>query len=441
MSAATSDLLRLPAFRRLFAGRVLASLAAGAAPILLAFAVLDVRASASVLGLVLAARSVPQIVLVLLGGVLADRFARHRIALVSLLVATVTQATVAALILGGSVQVWQLAAVEAVNGAATAFLMPATEALTGTTVPADRLKQAVAVLRIGMTTASTAGAALGGVLLVVSGTGWGFALDALAFGLAAALMARMSSATTEQADDAPGRNLTSPLRDLREGWHEFRSRRWLLVVVAQFFVINAVLAGAWSTLGPVVAVESTGRGGWGLVSAGLSVGMVLGGLLALRLNVRRLLWLGVTATLLIAPALLVLGLRPSVPALLVAVLVGGAAIEVFEISWQVSIQEKVPEAALSRVFAFEQLGTFAAIPVGQLAAGPVALALGTRDAVVAAGVLAAVTSLWALSTRSVRGLEHDPRTSASGGAEHDEKPQPQDLGPHATKVYSAAEPF
>ena len=112
-----------------------------------------------------------------------------------------------------------------------------------------------------------------------------------------------------------------------------------------------------------------------------------------------------------------------------------------EISWQVSIQEKVPESALSRVFAFEQLGTFAAIPVGQLTAGPIAQALGTRDAVVAAGALAALTSVCALSARSVRTLEHDPRPSAATGADPDLQRSSGDLSPHATEVYSAAEPF
>ncbi|RKS71294.1 putative MFS family arabinose efflux permease [Motilibacter peucedani] len=402
MEHETAQLLRLPGFRRLLGARVLAALANAAAPVLLAFAVLDIRHSAYALGVVLAARSVPQVLLVLAGGVVADRVSRHRVAVAALAVATLTQAGVAALVLTGTVEVWQLAALEAVNGAATAFLMPATEALTGTSVDERLVHRAVPLVRLGVTTASVGGAAFGGLLLATTGTGWGFALDAAAFGAAAVLMARARGRSVE-----PGREprRTRPLDDLVDGFREFRRRRWLLVVVAQFFVINAVLAGAWSTLGPVIAERHLGRTGWGFVSSSLAVGMVLGGLLMLKVRVTRLLAVGVAATLLVAPSLLVLGAAPSLPALVVAVVVGGAAIETFEIAWQTSLTQNVPEGSLSRVMAFEQFGTFAAIPVGQVLAGPVASALGTRSAVVCGGLLVVATSLWALSSRSVRSLE------------------------------------
>lgn len=409
------DMLRTAALRRLFLARVLASLAASAAPILLAFAVLDVRDSAFVLGAVLAARSLPQVALVLVGGVLADRLPRHRIALASLGVATASQAAVAALILTGEVRIWTLVVLEAVNGAATAFLAPATEALTVAAVPGRELRAAVTVIRIGVTTATMAGAALAGVLLAVVGTGWGFVVDAVAFGLAAAFMTQVSSSPVDRGERR------RPVQELLEGWGEFRARRWLLVVVCQFFVVNAVLAGAWSTLGPTIAERGFGRAGWGVVSAALTVGMVLGGLVALRVQSRHPLRQGVGLTLLVAPALLVLGLAPSVPALVLAVLVGGAAIEMFEISWQVSISENVPESRLSRVFAFEQLGTFAAIPIGQIVAGPLAIAMGTDRTVVAGAVLTVVTAVWARSSRSVRTLErvdppaHLPHQSAPVG--------------------------
>jgi MFS family permease len=423
-SGATSLLLD-PAFRRLLAGRVLAALAGAAAPVLLAFAVLDRSSSASALGGVLAARSVPQLLLVLLGGVLADRLPRQRVAVAALAVAAASQGLVAAGILTGSATLWGIAALQAVNGASSAFLGPAAEALTGQTVSAQHLRRGVTLLRIGVTTASTLGAALGGLLLVATGTGWGFTLDAAALAAAAFLLrgvraGRGGNARTERTptnttptDTTPtnttpnvgGGELRRTARELLDGWRVFRGSRWLLAVVAQLCFVNALLAGAWSTLGPVIARETFGRAGWGVVSTALALGTVLGGALLLKLRVTRMLPVGVAASALVAPALLVLGLAPSVPALVVCVLVGGAAVEVFEIGWQVSLQQNVPSSSLCRVFAFEQLGTMAAVPLGQLAAGPVAAHLGAGHTAALAGVLTLLATLATLGVRSVRTLE------------------------------------
>jgi MFS family permease len=398
--ARPTRLLAEPLFRSLFAGRVLAALASAVAPVLLAFAVLDRHASAAALGTVLAARSVPQLLLLLLGGVVADRLPRHRVAVAALSVAAASQATVAMLVLAGGARLWQLAALEAVNGAASAFLGPATEALTAGAVGSDRVRQGVTLLRVGVTTASTLGAALGGLLLVTAGTGWGFALDAMSFALAALLMRRVK-AGAPAARTAPRRTRS----ELVEGWQVFRRTPWLLAVVLQCCVLNATLAGGWSTLGPVIARDTFGRAGWGVVSTALAVGMVLGGLLLLRLpRSSRMLRTGVAASTLAAPALVVLGLAPSVPALVACVVVGGAAVEVFEVGWQVSIQENVPTSALSRVYSLEQLGTFAAVPLGQLAAGPVAGLIGARHTAVAAGLLTLTATLVTLGRRTVRGL-------------------------------------
>src|SRR3954454_4926797 len=133
--SATLAPLGVPAFRALFAGRVSASLATAAAPLLLAFAVLDISGSASTLGLLLAARSAPQVLLLLAGGVVADRLPRRHVMLVATAVSAVTQGAVAALLLGGSTSLAALGALEAISGAASAFLFPASEALTPQTVP------------------------------------------------------------------------------------------------------------------------------------------------------------------------------------------------------------------------------------------------------------------------------------------------------------------
>ena len=75
--------LREREFRLLFAGRTISFLGTAMAPVALAFAVLDLTGSKTDLGLVLAARSIPQIVFLLVGGVWADRLSRHRVMVAS----------------------------------------------------------------------------------------------------------------------------------------------------------------------------------------------------------------------------------------------------------------------------------------------------------------------------------------------------------------------
>jgi MFS family permease len=90
-------------FRLLYIGQTLSNLGSALVPIALAFAVLDLTGSATDLGLVLLASRLPQVLLVLAGGVLGDRLPRRRVMLASDLVRCVTQATTAVLLAAGSV--------------------------------------------------------------------------------------------------------------------------------------------------------------------------------------------------------------------------------------------------------------------------------------------------------------------------------------------------
>ncbi|NHC44704.1 MFS transporter [Motilibacter aurantiacus] len=405
---AVRGLLRRPAFRALLAARLAAALATAAAPLLLAFTVLDISGSAATLGLLLAARSAPQVLLLLAGGVVADRFPRRRVVLAATAVSVLTQAGIAAMLFAGPGSLALLAVLEAVAGAASAFLFPASEALTPQTVPPDRLREANAVLRIGANLAFTGGAAVAGVLIAAVDLAWGFAGSAAAYALAWACLARMRVAP---ATATPGPSLVA---DLRAGWREFARRRWLWVVVAEAFVVNAALAGAWMTLGPVIAQDTVGRAGWGLVAAALTVGMVLGGVLALRLRVPRMLGLGVAATLLVAPALLVLGLAPGLAALMAAALLAGVGSEVFEVAWQVSLQENVPDGTLSRVYSFDLLGSLAAVPLGQALAGHAADMTSPRATATVAALAAGAAALAALAVPDVRRLERRDVTPPPG---------------------------
>jgi MFS family permease len=390
--------LSFPTFRLLLAGRSADNLAHAIAPIALAFAVLDLGGTASQLGLVLACRAVPTVVLVLLGGVIADRLPRHLVLVAANLVGASTQAMVAVLLLTGGAEIWMLAAIEVVNGSASAFLFPAASGLTPQTVPAAHLQQANALVRLTHNGAFITGAAGAGLLVAAAGPGWAFAIDAVLYLAGAALLSRLRIERTERLER------TSTLADLRDGWTEFSSRTWLWVVVLVFAFVNAAHAASLQTLGPVVADETIGRAAWGVVLAATAVGMVAGGVIALHSTWTRPLYVGMATVLLQVPVMLLLGLQPHVLTLVAAAFVAGVGLETFAVAWDVSMQSNIPQDRLSRVYAYDWFGSLVFIPVGQILAGPVSEAVGVRTTIVGAGLVVLVATLAALCVPSIRHL-------------------------------------
>jgi MFS family permease len=210
---------------------------------------------------------------------------------------------------------------------------------------------------------------------------------------------------------AAGPERTSILTDLRVGWGEFRSRTWLWVVVIGFALINAALSGGMSVLGPVVADDTIGRRAWGFVLAAQTVGMLLGALMAMRLTMTRLLLFGVLCTGFEVLPVLVLGVVPHLGLLLAAAFLAGLGIEQFAVAWETSMQEHVPADKLARVYSYDMVGSFVAIPIGQVAAGPIAQAVGVEATLVGAAAVIGLAVAGMLATREVRNLRHRLPTS------------------------------
>ncbi|WP_305788598.1 MFS transporter [Symbioplanes lichenis] len=395
--------LRHAPYRFLLAGRTVNALGNAVAPVALAFAVLDLTGSASDLGLVVGARVLVNVLFLLFGGTLADRLPRYLLMVGSSLAAAVTQGAVALLILSGTATIPLLLALGAVNGMVSALALPASSAILPQLVPAEVRQQANALTRLFFNGAAILGAPLGGVLVAATGAGWGIAVDAVCFLVAALLFARLRPAAVATAVE----ERTSIVTELREGWTEFRSRTWLWVVVLAFMVINACLSGGINVLGPVVADDTIGRRLWGVVLGAETLGMALGAIVAMRLRVRRLLFFGAVSTAFIALPLLTLGVVPHIVPLLVAMFVAGLMIEQFSVAWETTMQEHVPAGKLARVYSYDMVGSFLAIPLGQVVAGPVAEAVGVEATLVGAAVLVGLAVLGMVTSRDVRTLRHE----------------------------------
>lgn len=390
--------LRDRRFAWFFGARVTSMAGSTMAPIALAFAVLDLTGSASALGLVLAARTVPMVLFLLLGGVVSDRFSRTTVVQTANLLSALTQGTVAYLVISGHAELWMIIAIEAANGTVSAFTMPALEGIVAQIAPRTHLQQANALLSFSRAGLTVVGPTVAALLVAGVGSGWALAFDAASWLVAALLLTRVTLPPRRRSEGA------SMLGELREGWSVFTGHTWLWVVVAGFGVMNAIHAGAWFTLGPALARETFGVRGWGLVLSAESVGLLVMTLVMLHVRVRRPLLAGMLGMACFAVPLLVLGLDPHVLPLVVAAFLAGAGMEVFGIGWSLSMQEHIDERVLSRAYSYDALGSFVAMPLGQIVYGPLGEAFGYRPVLLVSGVVYLATVLLVLSSRSVRDL-------------------------------------
>jgi predicted MFS family arabinose efflux permease len=393
-------------FRLLVGGNVISMVGTAMAGVAVPFAVLASGGSVGDIGYVAAAGLVPTIAFLLYGGVLADRLPRQQVMVTANICQGLAQAGFAVLVLTGTAQLWEMMLLSAARGCAFGFYMPAAQGLLPQTVQADQLASANAVQRLGLNGAQIGGSALGGVVVAAAGPGWGLVVDAASYGIAALLRAGM------HFDKLPPMARSGVVHELREGWHAFVSRRWLWPIVVQFGLVNATFYGAFNVLGPALAkADLGGAGSWGLVLAAESVGAVLGAALMLRYRPRRLLYSASLAVPLVALPLLAL-VGPSAVAVIAATaLVAGAGVEVFSVNWSTALQEQIPPNLLSRVAAYDALGSFALTPIGTALAGPIALTLGTTATLAGAATLIIVSAAAVLSVTEVRVLTR--RTSAA----------------------------
>jgi predicted MFS family arabinose efflux permease len=394
--------LREREFRLLFTGQLVSLTGSAMAPIALAFAVLEIG-TPSDLGFVLAAGWIPQIVFILVGGVWADRLPRNLIMVGGNTLSGVAQAGVAVLLLTHHAQLWELMALQIVRGTANAFFFPAAFSIVPHVVPKDQMQQANALLRLSQTTTTIFGAALGGVLVATIGSGWAIAFDAATYLASAGIMSRMRIRIRARVEQS-----ANFIRELVEGWNEFRARTWLWLIVVAAGLMNASWVGSQSVLGPVVAKRALhGATGWGLVSAAEAIGLVAAGLVALRWRPRRLLLYGVIG-LLAAPVLIAtLAVPAPLPFVLVAGLVAGFGIELFGVYWLTALQQHIPDEVLARVNSYDALGSFVLIPIGLTLVGPLADAIGVSTTLWLSAAFGFVITAACLFSRDVRRLERN----------------------------------
>ncbi|MFW6694123.1 MFS transporter [Streptomyces sp. MAR4 CNX-425] len=403
--------LRSREFGLFFVARAIARLGDMMAPVALAAGLIMAGYGAGEVGLAMASMTACFAGFVIFGGVFADRFNARTVMIGADLARVGTQLAMAGLFLAGDVVLWQVCVLSALHGTAGAMFQPGIAGI----IPriADDVQGANASIRTAESAMTLAGPAAAGALVGLTSAGGVYVAHAGTYAVSALCLALLRL-PPRPADDGGG--VAAPARpakgergrvfraDLVEGWREFSSRTWMWGVIAvwMFYMI-----ASWGPSVPLVAaevVEEYGAGAYGVVNSVMGAGMVVGGLVAMRLRPVRPLRAGAVALLGVGAQAAAVGLRLPVPAIAGGMAVSGAAMAFWSVMWSTSVQTQVPPAALSRVNAYEIAGSVAMLPVGNALAGPAAGVLGAHEVLVANGALGLTAAVALLSVPAIRNL-------------------------------------
>jgi MFS family permease len=387
----------------LWAGQATSAIGDGLVSIALAFAVLRIGGSATQLGVVLAVGLATRVAFYLVGGVWADRLPRQVVMLTSDLVRAAQQFVVGILLITGTARMWHLVVGAIVYGLAAAFFQPASTGLVPATVSAPRLQQANALMGLSRSITLVGGPLLSGLLVAIVGPGWVFVINGATFIVSAVTLAMLRV-------ERPVRAVReSFLTDLALGWHQLAIRPWYWLNLCAH-ALWAFASASIYVVGPIVATRRLGGpSAWGLISACLGIGLVVGGIIALRLQPARPL---IAANLALTPAALAL-LALAVPLPLVFVgltfVVGFAGLAFLNEVWDATLQQLIPAAVLSRVSSYDYLISSIVMPIGYVVAGPAADHVGIPTTLIAAAIILATPSFAIVFLPGVRNVRRTPQ--------------------------------
>ncbi|HEX7527096.1 MAG TPA: MFS transporter [Gaiellaceae bacterium] len=402
LGGALSPLRERP-FRLLWLGRVSSAVGDALVPVALAFAVLSVHNSYTALGGVLAAFTIARVAFTLVGGVVADRLPRRAVMLTCDLVRGAIEAFTAVMLLTHEMTLPLFFVTAAGFGAASAFFLPASDGLVPQAVSRANLQSANALLSTSRNALNVFGPVVSGTLIAAVGTGWVFAIDSASFAVSAFFLLQL------RVDSYARAERQHFYRELREGWSEVISRSWVRAPIIGFAISNICFA-SFLVLGPVIFRNHLGGArDWGIVSACGAAGGILGSLASVRFRPHRpLTACFISSTLIALPIAALAGPLP-MPAIAASWLVGFGAIVFANTYWETTLQRNIPEHVFSRVRSYDILVSFVFMPIGMIAFGPIAQAVGFTPTLLGAAAVAVVTNIAVAVVPGVHAVVAEPQ--------------------------------
>ncbi|WP_228773682.1 MFS transporter, partial [Streptomyces eurocidicus] len=378
----TFSSLRIRNYRLFATGQVVSNTGTWMQRIAQDWLVLGLTGSSAAVGITTALQFLPMLLLGLYGGVIADRYPKRLLLLITQVAMGLTGLALAVLTLSGHVEVWHVYLTALVLGLVTVVDNPARQAFVVEMVGPDDLRNAVSLNSANFQSARLVGPAVAGVLITAVGSGWAFLLNGLSFVAPVVGLLLMRSSELHKVDRAPrGKG------QLREGLRYVAGRPDLVwpIVLVGFIGTFGFNFPIWLTA-YVNDVFHAGAGTYGLLNTLMAGGSLVGALLAARRGNSRLRLL-VGAAVLFGALEITAALAPSFwvfAVLLVPIGMFGLTINVTANS---SLQMATDPAMRGRVMSLFMMVFMGGTPIGAPLVGYVTDVYGARVGFLAGGVV------------------------------------------------------
>jgi MFS family permease len=346
------------------------------------YLVYQLTGSTFMLGVVGFAQSIPFLFFALFGGVLADRFERRRLMLVTQSALMLLAFLLAYLTLSGRVTVWMVVAIALANGVVNAFNVPVRQSIISDLVDREDLSNAIAMNSTQVQLSRVTGPALAGIMLVVTGAGWCFFLNAVSF---------LAVIWTLLVMDVPPLASTvrrSALSSIVEALAYVR-REPTICALLLMAAVPSLFALPYQQMLPAFAesVLAVGAGGLGLMQSAAGLGALAGALTIASIGGRRSGGLMLGAVVLLGSALAGFALSPTIWLSLPLLFVMGFASMSYTILNQGFLQRRVDDQMRGRVLSLLSMAWFGLQPFGSMQTGTLATVASPQIALAVGGVI------------------------------------------------------
>lgn len=399
MASGFSGVWQTPTLRKLVAARFISNLGNGLGPIAIPFGVFSLpNTNGTSLSIVWLANMLPFVGFTLIGGVIGDKFPRAQmVGGTDILLGFLVMANGLALITGHGT-LWIFIVVGFLGGFLNAIWYPSMGALTTDLADEKILQESNSAIMLSSNIAMIIGTSLGGLLVATVGAGWAIAIDGMTFLLAGLIVYTLRSYTP--VAKARGE---STLKELRSGWREFTSHRWIVAIVAASTIMYAGERAVYSIVGPLIAErELGGPKPWSFILAAWGLGSILGVLFAGKFRPTHPIRFILMAQFPMVLWMFALGHTNSLLLIALCALAAGFAIDLFYVIWITTIQQHVAKASLSKVLAYDAWGAMAMAPLIMGFAGPLSEEFGTTSTLNLLALLFLIAMLLPFLVKEVR---------------------------------------
>jgi MFS family permease len=381
----TKEVLAHKYVKRLFIARFISNFGNGMGPIALAFGILALpNGSANMLGFVLGTTTVVFLLMAPFGGVIADKYGRARMVGLTDMAAGAVLFIQVFYFAKGEVPLAILLITNGFFGLMWGIFWPAFSGLMPAVLPEDGLQKGNA-LNAFMTNAGViSGAAVAGILIDIFGVAFTLAIDAASFFISGLMIFTFRHLTPRAQ-----KTENTMLDDLIHGWKIFLSFRWIVIIVGAFSFIVMCWAAAENVLGPLIALEHfNGAKSWSFVITAESAGLIVGSIIAIKVKPKYPMRFLMISSFTITFYIWSMAKPQSLLMIAFGAFLFGITLDLWGTLWYTALQRKVPRDSLSRVSAFDAMGSMMFRPVGLAIAAPLSTLVGIENFL---QILAAIT--------------------------------------------------